>query len=109
MASASASSVRLYLSSEDGPQLRQLDKVAGIDPAAPPATPAPIAQDGEDVRLAAHVAPLADLVLPQEMADSWATTPASCASLRIRSSRPEKTTEKPVGNITALKSGMRAT
>ena len=33
-------------------------------------------------------------------------TPASCASLRIRSSRPEKITAKPVGNIIALKSGM---
>ena len=36
-------------------------------------------------------------------------TPASCASLRIRSSRPEKMTVKPVGNIMALKSGIRAT
>ena len=40
--------------------------------------------------------------------DSWAITPASCASLRIRSSRPEKTTAKPVGNINALNSGIRA-
>ena len=40
--------------------------------------------------------------------DSCAITPASCASLRMRSSRPEKTTAKPVGNIIALKSGIRA-
>ena len=94
---------------QDRAELGQLDIVAEIDARRRrrrlPRAIAPIAKMSVLRRMSRQ---LRIMCRRRKWPDSCAITPASCASLRIRSSRPEKTTAKPVGNIIALNSGMRA-
>ena len=53
---------------QDGAELPQSGEVAGVYSGPGPGDPRADREDREDVGLAAHVAPLADLVLAQEMA-----------------------------------------
>ena len=76
-------------------------------PAAPPATPAPIARIEKMSVLVRRSRHWRIWCLRRKCAASCAITPASCASLRILSSNPVKITAMPVGNMTALKSGIR--